>query len=264
MNKNNPKHGFPVLAYPTNNAAAPMSLRMIFKHNASRAWATLCLQSSLFIGGFEEAQTLTLQYDAHNFVSGAISLQPVEIPLPQAQLENIMRGGEPQIRTLSLTLKEVCPIWGPLLPGRLTPQYDHRAPFYQLAGLAKVTELKIVFDFNWIHPTHYAIFQELINHPERLYGFPISRHYSKHNSLQDLTVFGLCSEATVDSDGRTEDEELPPTYGNISKHTRRECPIWNRRMTGTDCIQPELQRLPIRRNAPSHRTYPQVQPTRTV
>jgi hypothetical protein len=204
------KSGIPVLAYPPCDAASPVPLFLVFKFNESRATATLLLRSSLFIDNFDDAQTFILQYDANNLKPGAISLGPATIPLPQERLAGVSREGNPQIRTLSLTLMKVCPVWCQPSFGILKPKPDHEVAFNQFANLAKATQLHILFDYNWLHRDHHAIFHRLIDRPEQLTGFPVWRHYSKQYRRGDCSVFNTEGAEHADTDATTEDERTPP------------------------------------------------------
>ncbi|KAF2631340.1 hypothetical protein BU25DRAFT_320872, partial [Macroventuria anomochaeta] len=203
------KRGIPVLAYPTCDTASPVSLSLFFKCNESRAQATLCLQSSLFIHGFDDAQTFILQYDANNLIPGVISLGPANISLPQARLDEIARHGSPQIRTLSLALREVCPVWCSPSSGPLTPRPGHETALYQLAKLAQAAELHILFDYSWLRRETHAIFQRLIDHPEQLSSFPVRYHTGQYRRA-DWTVFRPLS-----------DVDPPPAYAESSKRPRQ-------------------------------------------
>lgn len=212
------KSGIPVLAYPDCDAA-PLSLSLMFRFNEVRATASLLLQSSLFVDGHDDKQTFVLQYDADNLKPGKSSLGPATIPLPQHRLNEVSREGNPQIRTLSLTLKKECPVWCSPLTTLATPKPDHEAAFHQLANLAKATRLHILFDYNWLHRDHHVIFQRLVDHPEQLAGFPVWRHYSKQYRREDWSIFN-----TDNDNATTEDEapvgEGPPVYAESSKRPR--------------------------------------------
>ncbi|KAF1939364.1 hypothetical protein EJ02DRAFT_258475 [Clathrospora elynae] len=145
MTRNSGKNGVPVMAYPTTSTSSPISSSLIFKHNKHNAQATLSLQSSIFLQGFDDAQAFMLQYDADNFVPGTISLSPAAIDLPPTRLVQIARSGSPQIRTLFLGLKARCPIWCPPCKS-IAPKQGYDAPFHQLAALAEAIKLCIVFE----------------------------------------------------------------------------------------------------------------------
>ncbi|KAF2853901.1 hypothetical protein T440DRAFT_293083 [Plenodomus tracheiphilus IPT5] len=216
------KSGIPALAYPKCDAASPISLSLLIICNESPAQATVCLQTSLFIRGFDDAQTFILQYDADNFVSGPLSLTPAFIPLPQSRLHELARHGNPQIHTLSFTLKKVCPVWCAPSSVPLAPQDGFKASFDQLTNLAKATELHILFDCNWLHRDAHVPFHRLVEHPEELSGFPVNKHYRKLYRCVDWTVFNTGGADThADADATTEEDEPPPTYAEASSKRRR-------------------------------------------
>ncbi|UPX16755.1 uncharacterized protein EKO05_0007141 [Ascochyta rabiei] len=218
------RSGIPVLVYPASHAS-PVSSSLIFRFNEGRATASLLLQSLLFIHGYDAKHVFIMQYDADNLKPGKNSLGPATIPLPQWRLDQVSRQGNPQIRTLSLTLKKMCPVWTPSSLGPVRPKLDHEAAFTLLANLAKATKLHILFDYNWLHRDHHNIFQTLVDHPEQLIGFPVSRHYSKQYRREDWSVFNA---ENAGDDATTEDEapveEAPPMYTEGNKRPRHVTP----------------------------------------
>ncbi|KAF9700849.1 hypothetical protein EKO04_000003 [Ascochyta lentis] len=218
------KSGIPVLAYAPFDVS-PVSFSLIFRFNEGRATASLLLQSTLSIDGHDEKHAFILQVDADNLKPGKNSIGPATIPLPQWRLAQVSRQGNPQIRTLSLTLKKVCPVWCSTFPGPLRPKPDHEAAFTRLANLAKATKLHILFDYNWLHRDHHNIFRSLVDRPEQLTGFPVSRHYSKQYRREDWSVFNA---GNAGEDATTEDEapaeEAPPVYTKSSKRPRNVTP----------------------------------------
>lgn len=220
MTHNVRKGGVPVLAYLASDTASPVSLSLVFKCNESPAQATLSLQSSLLVYGLKESQIITLQYDGDNLAS--CSLGPATIPLPQARLDQITRKGNPQIRTLSLTLKHACAVWHLPTSEPLAPRPGHETFFHQLSSLAKATKIHILFDYHWLHRETHAVFEQLVEHPEQLSAFPADRNFTRKYRRADWSVFDPPGEAdTVDNDATTEDEEPLPSYAEArSKRSR--------------------------------------------
>jgi hypothetical protein len=209
--------GFPVLAYPSCDNATPVSLFLVLACNESCAQFTLCLLSSLHQGS--ENHNIILQYDASNMVPGAVSLGPATIPLPQLRLETLARGGNPQIRTLSLRLQKLCPVW---CPPSFVPAKE--ALDQHMIQLVKTTELEIVFDYNWLHRQHHALFHRLIEQPETLSGFPVDQRYRRLRYEQidwaKLSVGTAYAQKSVYLGA--EDGDLPPDYAEASgKRARR-------------------------------------------
>lgn len=209
--------GFPVLAYPSCDNATPVSLFLVFACNESCAQLTLCLLSSLHQGN--ENHNIVLQYDASNMVPGAVSFGPATIPLPQLRLETLARGGNPQIRTLSLRLQKLCPVW---CPPSFVPAKE--ALDQHMIQLVKTTELEIVFDYNWLHRQHHALFHQLIEQPETLSGFPVDRRYRRlrYEQIDWAKLSEGTSHAQESVYPGVEDGDLPPDYAEASgKRARR-------------------------------------------
>lgn len=232
------KSGIPVLAYPKHNDTSPVPLSLVIICNEHPPQATICLRSSLFIHGFKDAQTFILQYDADNFVPGPLSLDAALITLPQTQLKKVVRNGNPQIRTLSLALKKVCPIWCPRSSVSPTPEHGFETSFDQIVDLAKATKLDILFDYNWLHRDAHSLFHQLIEHSNKLSGFPVHKHYNKLYRCVDWSVFKIRdTDAHAEADATTEDEEPPPVYAEASSKRPRhgELFVWkqvsDRRLT---------------------------------
>jgi hypothetical protein len=222
---NSKASGFSALAYPSSDPASPVLLSFIFKHSKKRAQVTLCLvQSFIFLKGFDDAQTFVLQYDADKIVPDSTSLGPVTILLPQDRFDAIAHSKTPQIQTLSFKLKSCCPIWGPR-PASTVPKHGSEALFTQLGNLAIATELCIVFDSTWLHPTECAVLQRLVQDPAQFSGFPVSRYYETFLRCMHESVFNPPSNdnATADSDATTEDEDEdePPSYAKVSRKRPR-------------------------------------------
>lgn len=211
MTNNIRKHGFPVLAYSTLEPASPWLCSLLFKHSDKRKQATISLKSSISIHGFEDEQIFMFQYDADNLVPGTSSLGPATIPLPQTRLDEIARQAAPQMRTLSLSIKETCPIWCPPFSGPIAPKPGFDTPFHQLVKLAKATAVHILFDYNWLHKDHQPSFQRFISQEERLTGFPVGAYYAEHYRLADWTVFSPFDAA-----------QAPPSYAECSNKRPRQ------------------------------------------
>ena len=169
------KSGIPVLASPALDAAPQWSCSLAVKYLEARMQATISLQCSLPINGFDDEQTFTLLYNADNLVPGNTSLKPSPTCLPQDRLRDIARQGNANWKTLSLTLKKPCPVWCPPSPGLIVPKDGSCAAFSQFVELARATEVHILFDWNWLHKDHHERFDLLVRHPEQLTGIQIGR-----------------------------------------------------------------------------------------
>lgn len=206
----------PVLAYSTSDAASPGSCTLVFKYNGARSQASLTLQLSLLISGYDVDQLFTLQYDADNITTS--SLGPATIPLPQTRLDAIARQGNPQIRTLFLNFKETCPLWCPPSAGLLSPTPGAYSVFSTLANLAKATSVNIVFDYNWLHRDYKSIFQRFVDQPETLTGYP--NQFADRYRRADWTVFSPFSHTEGDQ-VLVETDEAPPSYVEPSQKRPR-------------------------------------------
>lgn len=218
------KSGFPALAYPQCDNASPVSLSLVFVCNESRAQATLCLLSSLALGGVdnEQSQPFILQYDASNMVPGAGSLGPATIPLPQTRLDALARAGNPQIRTLSMKLKQPCPVWCPA-SAPFTPHSVEDMALHRLSHMAQTTAIDVVFDYNWLHRQHHRLFEQLVQQPETLSGFPVGQRYRQLRYKQgDWRLFETVSTIPSVLANAPDEDELPPGYAEVSGKRARQ------------------------------------------
>ena len=244
MTSRSAKTTFPVLAYPSSDAAARVPLSLVFRYARSELWSeiTICLQQQL--DSVTEGLGFVLQYDADNLVPGAASLSPAVISLPQTLLEGLARPGRPRMSTLRLRLKRCPPVYSPAPTAVLSPA---------LATLAKATELCIVFDYKVLLPEQCALFDLLVKGAEGLRGFDVARYYKPkwrlYADVHELLgtnadpppyatggadvirgagggvgepLWGELGEAReqagVDSDATTEDELPPYPVANGKRH----------------------------------------------
>jgi hypothetical protein len=215
------KRGVPVLAYPTSDVASQWSCSLVVKHSETRMQATISLQSSLPIHGFDGEQTFTLVYDADNLVPGETCLDHTSMSLTQAQQKEIARQGSPKLKTICLTLKKPCPVWCPLSSGIIAPKHGFDSPFHQLVKLARATEIRIIFDYNWLHRDKQVQFERIVSHPEELAGFTIDNYANRYRQA-DWTIFSPIEDVA---------SEPPPSYTNVANESlikragkhRRQC-----------------------------------------
>lgn len=207
------KSGIPVLASPASDAAPQWSCSLAVKYLEARMQATISLQCSLPIHGFDDEQTFTLLYNADNLVPGNTSLKPSPPCLPQDGLHGIARQGNANFKTLSLTLKTPCPVWCPPSSGLIAPKDGSVATFGQFVDLARATEVHILLDWNWLHKDHHARFDRLVRYPEQLTGIPVDRSSATRYRLADWSVFSPVDDVT---------SEAPPPYATTSKKRPRQ------------------------------------------
>jgi hypothetical protein len=203
----------PALACSTSDVAWQLSCSLLVKHREGSMRATISLQFSIPIQGFDEEQTFTCLYNADNLVPNKISLQdPIIIP-SHAQLVEIARPGNFQLKTLSLNIRTPCPIWCPAFSGSIASKDGFDAPFHQLVNLAKATEILVLFDLNWLNPNKKEQLQRLITHIEEFDGFPIDEDNAKGRRLADWSVFSPIEDALP--------EALPSYFEASQKRSRQ-------------------------------------------
>jgi hypothetical protein len=206
------KRGVPVLAYTTSDGALQWPCFLVVKHSEARMQATISLQSSIPIHGFDEEQNFTFVYNADNLVPGQISLNHSAMALPQARHGEIARQGNPQLKTLSLTLKKPCPVWCPSSSGSIAPKGGFDSSFRQFVELARATRIHILFDYNWLHRNKQARLQRLISHPEELTAFTIDNYANRFRQADWSTFSPIQDEVS----------EVPPPYNGAPDRSFRE------------------------------------------
>ncbi|EUC45691.1 hypothetical protein COCMIDRAFT_94888 [Bipolaris oryzae ATCC 44560] len=207
------KSGIPVLASLASGGASQWPCCLTIKYLEARMQATISLQYSLPIQGFDDKQTFTLLYNADNLVPGNTSVQPSPISLPQDRLHDIARQGNAHLKTLTLTLKAPCPVWCPQSPGPMLPKEGFGTAFAQFVKLASATQIYILFDWNWLHKDHYARFDHLIQRPGELTGIPVDPSSARHFRLADWSILGPADDVASDA---------PPPYIESSKKRPRQ------------------------------------------
>lgn len=207
------KSGIPVLASPTPNAASQWSCSLVVKYLEEGSQATLSLQSSVPVQGFDDNQTFTLIYDADNLVPGKTRLQSSPTPFRQDRLNEIARQGNAQLKTLCLSLKAPCSVWCPRSCGSIAPKSGFDTPFHQFVELAGATEVYVLFDWNWLHRDKHARFQRLFTCPELFTGIPVNQVSARRYRQADWSIFGPADHVA---------SEAPPPYTFPSKKRRRQ------------------------------------------
>jgi hypothetical protein len=202
----------PALAY-SSNPAALLSCQLVIKYHTSRKQAAIFLNLSAHTYGFEHAQLFVLTYNADNLVPGTTFLGPATTDLPQDRLVKVARTNTAAVKILSLTLHAPCPVRCPPSTGCIAPKPGHETHFRQLRDLASATEVRIVFDDNWVHEQHYATLYRLINHPEKLRGLPLENYNGTASRRTDWTVFSPVEDAEA---------EAPPSYNEVPTKRSRQ------------------------------------------
>jgi hypothetical protein len=163
--------GISVLTY-TSDDPTPRPSTLFVKH-CDTPRTTLSLKFSIPIRGFDEKQAFLLIYHACNLVPGKTKLGPATIPLLPGPLQKISRAGKPKVLTLSLTLKETCPVYGPPSSGGIAPKSDLDLSFHQLVQLAGALQIHILFDYNQIHQNQRKRFACLTDDKTEWKGSPV-------------------------------------------------------------------------------------------
>ncbi|KAI0574422.1 hypothetical protein TUN199_06395 [Pyrenophora tritici-repentis] len=205
------KRGIPVLARSRSDAAAPWpcTLFATYSDTQAQAQASLCLRFSIPVCGFSQDQTFTLIYDADNLMPGGNFIKPATTLLPQDQLAQLARSGNPELRVLALAVKQPCSIRCPHSPGSLGPKNGFEVPFHQLRKIAQATEIDVLLDYNWVHTDNRALLEKLLKHPEELAGLVEKGKYTRQHKRVDWTVFGPVNQ------------EEPPPYASASHKRSR-------------------------------------------
>jgi hypothetical protein len=209
-----PKRGIPVLAYTTSDDPTPSLCTLSVRHCDAPMQTTLSLKFSIPIHGYDDKQAFILIYNADNLVSGKTTLGPATIPIPQDRLNKITPSGSPLLKTLSFTLKEPCPVWGPSSSGSIAPKSELDHSFHQLVQLARALEIHMLFDYNQVHRDQRARFKRLITHAAVLTGLPVEENFAKRYRRVDWSLLNAVKDAI---------SEAPPSYSDVSTKRSRQC-----------------------------------------
>lgn len=186
-------HGFPVLFYLPSNPTSLWHCNLLFKYSDKSKQATLCLQFSLFLNTSDDEQSVIFRIDADNVNGHNSSIQPpAGIALTTERLDYIRRRSDRiNTRTLFLSLLNPCPTWCPKPWQFTSPALTANTHFRQLVEFANVTELHIVFDYNWLHAqTQRPSLDRFLAGEEYKTGFHVADRYPDHR-LVDLTLFSV-------------------------------------------------------------------------
>lgn len=213
-NSNLGKQGIPVLACLTPEPLSLFCLMRIF-HNETRKQFTIALRTTARLHGAEGDQTFVAQYDADNLLPGTTAIDSATVFVSSERRSVITRNADPQITTLSLRLRQPCPLWCPRLEVLAPkPEPGSVASFNELVALAKSTTVHITFDYKWLHKDTQTAVQRLVKGKERLRGFPVEKHYAKPLRQLSWTVFGPTDAVDAAS--------APPTYTEPSHKRPRQ------------------------------------------
>ncbi|KAF2451157.1 hypothetical protein P171DRAFT_37 [Karstenula rhodostoma CBS 690.94] len=215
-----PLRNTPVLV-SCSSSPAVLPCRLFIKYSPNHNQAAIILSLSTHTHAFDDAQNFDLTYNADNLVPGGTFLGPAPSDLAYDQLSSIARRTtSTTFRILSLTLYTPCPIRCLPSTGCIAPKPGHAAAFRRLRDLASSTEVRVVFDGNWVQEQQYAALYRLVNHPDRLAGIPASHYQGALSREVDWTAFG-----PVNDDRPEAPPEAPPRYDQVS--TKRRRPTWS-------------------------------------
>jgi hypothetical protein len=206
-----PRRGISVLAYTSDDPTLwPCTL---FVRHCDTPRTTLSLKFS--IRGFDKEEFLLI-YHACNLVPGKAKLDSTIIPLPQDLRERISRpdNGNPQLQTLSLTLKETCPVYGLPSSGGIAPQSDLDPSLHQLVQFAGALQIHILFDYHHVHHDQLARFKCLTDDKTVWKGSPVEPTGAKRYQLNRSSLI-LVEDAVSGA---------PPPYPHVPNKKRlRRC-----------------------------------------
>ncbi|KAL6158935.1 hypothetical protein ACJQWK_04170 [Exserohilum turcicum] len=233
--------GVSALAYSINDASVlwPCSLKILY----SDAQFVVSLGHSISSHGIDDKQLITFRYEGDNLMPGKTSLENVAVSLPDGSLDSIARHGQPRPRTLSLMLKAPCSVWYPHSFGNRVSSLP--TGFHELLTLARATEVRIVFDINWLGKNNLARLQSAVKGSRQLTGVPVipqfARLYQKAdwsilNSILDvkseahLPTEDLTSEAVPSIEDAVAEappfedalHDAPPSYAHVSGKRPRD------------------------------------------
>jgi hypothetical protein len=179
-------------------------------NNETDLQVAMSLQSPVPIRGFDGKQTCTLRFEGDNLVPAQNHLGPIRIPLPQHRLDAIARHGNPQIQSLSLTLKVPCSVWYPhCLHGALA-KHGVDVNLDAFVALSKATNVHVLFDSRWFKQDNYARLCTLISCTQELKTIPVDENFTRQYKERDSSSFGLVQDGDEKA-GTTIEHGAPPS-----------------------------------------------------
>jgi hypothetical protein len=205
--------GIAALACIATNNTSLLPCTLQVKYDESNLHATFSLQHAIHVHGFADAQSFILIYDADNLIPATTTCKSATRSLARTELAHIARTQISKVQALSLNLNKPCTILCPDVPGSIAPKANHEVPFRQLVDLAKATEITILFDWNWLHPSRLSPFLNIVSQPETFSGFPIDVKNLKGRRLEDWSVFSPTEDYVSNE---------PPPYVEASHKRHRQ------------------------------------------
>lgn len=181
--------GMPVLAYLTSEPLS-LSCRMRILHNKDNSQISIVLHVAVTLEKAPDEQAFILQYDANALQPDGATMNSATTHTPSARRAEISRHAGPQLATLSLRLKHVCPVWCPR--GRLLiPQasVESVTTFNEFLTIAKATTVHLVYDTKWLAKPGQTAIAQLVKAKKQLAAYPLDKYYAKLWVCKDWTVF---------------------------------------------------------------------------
>ncbi|KAF2011818.1 hypothetical protein BU24DRAFT_465416 [Aaosphaeria arxii CBS 175.79] len=150
------------------------------KYDQVRLYATFTLQHVIDTNDATTMHSFTFIYNSDNLHPETTTYTTSGRDLTQLESQHIARNITPKVRALSLQLKKPCAI---LCPKERIPRPTH------LIGLAKATDITIIFDRNWLTSQQHRFIFDIVAQPETFSGFPIDEKNLKGRRLDNWTVF---------------------------------------------------------------------------
>lgn len=164
------RHGVPALAFLGHDGSASWSCNLKILHSNSRF--VVSLEDPTSVHGVNDKQLVTLRYEV---------------------LDTLARQGNPRPKALSLTLRAPCPVWYPRSFGKRVLSLHTGS--HKLSVLAKATEVRIVFDANWLGKENLAVLQSVVERTGQLDGIPVDPQFVKSYQQGDWTIFNTSQDA---------------------------------------------------------------------
>ncbi|KAI2478265.1 hypothetical protein Ptr902_10460 [Pyrenophora tritici-repentis] len=189
---------------------------------------TVYLESDVSIQGVDDKQPVALRFEGHNVVPGKGSLGPVKIVLTAAIISRLARRGGHQMYVLSLVLKTPGAVWHPRTLSGGASGIDNLPR--ELSGLARTTEVCIVFDSHWLG-RNLSQLQSAVEGPQQLAGIPVvpcSKLAQSHQralwSVYEIAASVESETAAAPPPIEDVQDDAPPAYAHVSRkrprHTR--------------------------------------------
>lgn len=180
----------PALAFPGSDATSLCECVLRFRVHNERNQLTVLLEAQVALDGSDTPHDFVAQYDADDLVPGTLALShaPLPLPLSETQRSRLARGASPKITTLSFSIAGRCTLWCPLCAS-IAPKPGHEDAFRQLDRLVNATDVTLIVDYGWLHPTLEAQFSQLNKAGHQLTGYPVENYLLARFRQADGSVF---------------------------------------------------------------------------